>query len=98
MVVIRWGEAARGGQQKGLSGLAKHPKGRITTSNPGLVLGCSSSGGCPAELPRAWAHDAHARERDGPVSASGRGELSETYHGRIRGAPFGSQSEMGWPV
>ena len=53
-----------GGQQKGLSGLAKHPKGRITTSNPAL-LGCSSSGGVPAENPRSGAHvaQAHPRER-----------------------------------
>ncbi len=46
------------GQQKGLSGLGQHPKGRITTSNPEL-LGCSSSGGV-AENPRSRAHYAHA--------------------------------------
>ena len=56
------------GQQKGLSGLGKHPKGRITTSNPGL-LGCSSSGGDTAEHPRAGAHVAQQRERDWRVTA-----------------------------
>jgi hypothetical protein len=48
-------------QQKGLSGLWQHPKGRITTSNPGL-LGCSAPGGVTAENRRSGAHFAHQGE------------------------------------
>src|SRR5439155_19218870 len=45
-----------------------HPKGRITTSNPGL-LGCSSSSGRSAGNRRSGAHDALEHEIARPVAA-----------------------------
>ena len=69
-----------GGQQKGLSGLPKHPKGRITTSNPAL-LGCSTSGGVPADHLRSRAHVAQAQPRARRAAADRRGERGELYHG-----------------
>jgi len=69
-------------QQKGLSGLWEHPKGRITTSNPGL-LGCSPSGGVAAENPRSRAHFAHQGENARSGDADESGEPVAVYHFRI---------------
>ena len=41
--------------QKGLSGEGGHPKGRITTTNPGILLGFSTSGDGVAVNRRLWA-------------------------------------------
>jgi hypothetical protein len=69
-------------QQKGLSGLWQHPKGRITTSNPGL-LGCSASGGGSAENPRSRAHSAHQGEDARSGDADESAEVA-VYHFRTR--------------
>jgi hypothetical protein len=64
MIVIRWTGFVPG-QQKGLSDWL-HPKGRITTSNRGL-LGCSASGRIDAgdrgsKAQYAWAHECRRHE------------------------------------
>jgi hypothetical protein len=78
-----------GEQTKRPFGFAKHPKGRITTSNPAF-LGCSTSGVVYAENPRSWAHDALAHPRERRDAADRRGELEVLYHFRIREALVGN--------
>src|SRR5687767_2176606 len=73
-------------QQKSLSGLWQHPKGRITTSNPGL-LGCSAPGGVTAENPRSRAHYAHQGEDTRSGDADESAEVA-VYHFRILGSSW----------